>query len=132
MASFGFPPFKVCFHIVGKAQPAEIVRVIVQGVAVDMVHGCLLLRVCVFAERRSDKATDKIEKRVAQQYPTLRPGGQPYKIVFQESAMYEDGDSFMDHDIHRYLVKHGFERVEEVKETAVSSTRHAITVVTRW
>ena len=60
MASFGFPPFKVCFHIVGKAQPAEIVRVIVQGVAVDMVHGCLLLRVCVFAERRSDKATDKI------------------------------------------------------------------------
>ena len=53
-----------------------------------------------------------VEKRVAQQYPTLRPGGKPYKIVFQESAMYEDGDSFMDHDIHRYLVKHGFQRME--------------------
>ena len=53
-----------------------------------------------------------VEKRVAQQYPTLRPGGKPYKIVFQESAMYEDGSSFMDHDIHKYLRKHGFENVE--------------------
>lgn len=53
-----------------------------------------------------------VEKRVAQQYPTVRPGGKPYKIVFQESAMYEDGSSFMDHDIHRYLRKHGFENVE--------------------
>lgn len=53
-----------------------------------------------------------VEKRVAQQYPTVRPGGKPYKIVFQESAMYEDGNSFMDHDIHRYLRKHGFENVE--------------------
>lgn len=53
-----------------------------------------------------------VEKRVAQQYPTVRPGGKPYKIVFQESAMYEDGSSFMDHDIHKYLRKHGFENVE--------------------
>ncbi len=53
-----------------------------------------------------------VEKRVAQQYPTLRPGGKPYKIVFQESAMFEDGDSFLDHDIHRYLRRHGFENVE--------------------
>ena len=27
-----------------------------------------------------------VERRVAQQYPTLRPGGVPYKIVFKESA----------------------------------------------
>ena len=53
-----------------------------------------------------------VEKRVAQQYPTLRPGGKPYKIVFRESAMYEDGGAFMDHDIHRWLEKHGFERVD--------------------
>ena len=53
-----------------------------------------------------------VEKRVAQQYPTVRPGGKPYKIVFQESAMYEDGGCFMDHDIHKYLSKHGFENVE--------------------
>lgn len=53
-----------------------------------------------------------VERRVAQQYPTLRPGGKPYKIVFQESAMYEDGNSFTDHDIHRYLERRGFERLE--------------------
>lgn len=53
-----------------------------------------------------------VEKRVAQQYPTLRPGGVPYKIVFKESAMYCDGGSFMDHDIHRYLERHGYKRAE--------------------
>ncbi len=53
-----------------------------------------------------------VERRVAQQYPTLRPGGKPYKIVFQESAMYEDGSAFTDHDIHRYLTKRGFERLD--------------------
>lgn len=53
-----------------------------------------------------------VEKRVAQQYPTLRPGGKPYQIVFQESAMYEDGGFFRDADIHRYMRKHGFENVE--------------------
>ncbi len=51
-----------------------------------------------------------VEKRVAQQYPTLRPGGKPYKIVFQESAMYTDGSSFMDHDIHRWLARQGYQR----------------------
>ncbi|MBR3083224.1 MAG: GIY-YIG nuclease family protein [Oscillospiraceae bacterium] len=53
-----------------------------------------------------------VERRVAQQYPTLRPGGKPYKIVFQESAMYEDGGAFTDHDIHKYLTKRGFERMD--------------------
>lgn len=53
-----------------------------------------------------------VERRVAQQYPTLRPGGVPYKIVFKESAMYCDGGCFTDHDIHRYLVCHGIRRVD--------------------
>lgn len=45
-----------------------------------------------------------VEKRVAQQYPTKRPDGKlPYNIVFAESAMYEDGGSFSDHDVHRML-----------------------------
>lgn len=45
-----------------------------------------------------------VGKRVAQQYPTKRPDGKlPYKIVFAESAMYEDGGSFTDHEIHRML-----------------------------
>ena len=53
-----------------------------------------------------------VERRIAQQYPTLRPGGKPYKIVFQESAMFEDGGAFTDHDIHKYLTKRGFERLD--------------------
>lgn len=48
-----------------------------------------------------------VEKRVAAQYPTQRPGGKPYTIVFNEPAMYEDGGSFDDHAIHRVLRKKG-------------------------
>ena len=47
------------------------------------------------------------QKRVAQQYPTLRPGALPYKIVFEESAMRNDGTNFDDHEVHRYLRKKG-------------------------
>lgn len=50
--------------------------------------------------------TVDVQKRVAQQYPTKRPDGSvPYKIVFQESAMYNDGTSFTDHDVHKALIK---------------------------
>lgn len=48
-----------------------------------------------------------VRKRVAQQYPTLRPGALPYSIVFEESAMRNDGSAFTDHDVHRYLRKQG-------------------------
>lgn len=47
--------------------------------------------------------TNTAQARIAQQYPTLRPGPAPYKIVFEESAMRNDGTSFTDHDVHRYL-----------------------------
>lgn len=46
-----------------------------------------------------------VEVRVGQQYPTVRPGPLPYKIVFEESAMRSDGSNFQDHDVHRYLRK---------------------------
>lgn len=49
-----------------------------------------------------------VEKRVAQQYPTLRPGDLPYEIVLSEPAMRKDGSAFLDHDIHRTLKKRGF------------------------
>lgn len=47
--------------------------------------------------------TRDVRERVAEQYPTLRPGKLPYKIVLEESAMRNDGTVFTDHDIHRYL-----------------------------
>ena len=45
------------------------------------------------------------ETRVAQQYPTKRPGKSPYKIVLEESAMRKDGSTFTDHEVHRRLRK---------------------------
>lgn len=51
--------------------------------------------------------TINVEQRVAQQYPTKRPDGKvPYRIVFAESAMYSDGGTFTDHDVHTALKRH--------------------------
>jgi hypothetical protein len=52
--------------------------------------------------------TTNAQSRVAQQYPTLRPGILPYKIVFEGSAMCNDGTAFTDHEVHRYLRKKGY------------------------
>ena len=51
--------------------------------------------------------TVDVQTRLAQQYPTLRPGKLPYRIVLEESAMRNDGSAFNDHDIHRYLRSSG-------------------------
>lgn len=40
-----------------------------------------------------------VQNRLAQQYPTLRPGELPYRIVFEDSAMRNDGGTFSDHDV---------------------------------
>ena len=47
--------------------------------------------------------------RVSEQ---LRTSGLKYTIVFEESAMRNDGSSFTDHDIHRLLRKQGFANPE--------------------
>ena len=52
--------------------------------------------------------TQDVQQRVAQQYPTLRPGALPYRIRLEERAMRSDGSSFTDRDVHRYLRRHGF------------------------
>ena len=49
------------------------------------------------------------QERVAAQYPTLRPGAAPYRIVFEESAMKNDGTVFDDHEVHHYLHSIGVE-----------------------
>lgn len=56
--------------------------------------------------------TKDVQQRVAQQYPTLRPGKPPYRIVLEESAMRHDGSSFTDHEVHRYLRKQGIANPE--------------------
>jgi len=43
--------------------------------------------------------------RVKQQYPTKRPGPEPFKIVLEESAMLSNGSNFTDKDVHKILRK---------------------------
>ena len=53
-----------------------------------------------------------VQERVRQQYNIVRPGEPPYRIVVEESAMRQDGTAFMDHDVHRQLVRMGCQHVE--------------------
>ena len=53
-----------------------------------------------------------VDTRVAQQFPTMTPDGKkPYEILVREPALYADGTSFTDHDVHRMLVKRGIQRM---------------------
>lgn len=72
-----------------------------------------------------------VDRRVAQQYPTKRPDGvQPYRIVLRESAMYADGSSFSDHDVHRVLKKKHFKAVGgEWFQCSAADVRAAILAV---
>lgn len=47
--------------------------------------------------------TKDVEERVKAQFPVLQPDEKPYKIVFAMSSMREDGTSFTDKDIHKFL-----------------------------
>ena len=68
--------------------------------------------------------------RVAQQYPTKRPGEDPYKIVMEESAMRKDGSTFTDHEVHKYLRKKGFKNPEgEWFKCTVEEVRIAVEAV---
>lgn len=52
-----------------------------------------------------------VETRVRQQFPVIQPEEHPYTIEFAESAMRDDGTTFVDHDLHHWLDKHGFENI---------------------
>ena len=52
-----------------------------------------------------------VEERVAEQFTVITPDKIPYKIVFSESTMREDGTYFTDHDVHKLLEKQGFDNV---------------------
>ena len=49
------------------------------------------------------------QARVRQQYPVVLPTKKPYTIVVEESAMRDDGTTFMDHEVHAYLKRQGVE-----------------------
>ena len=78
--------------------------------------------------------TTDVQTRVSQQYPTLRPGDLPYKIVLEESAMRNDGSVFTDRDVHRFLRKKGVDNPKgewfkcEVKDvlSAITSIKNGL------
>ena len=53
----------------------------------------------------TDKQTP--EERVHQ---IMHTSTVPYRIVFKESAMKNDGQSFVDHDVHAILKRNGFKQ----------------------
>jgi hypothetical protein len=74
--------------------------------------------------------TVEAQSRVAQQYPTLRPGKLPYRIVLDESAMRNDGTVFTDHDVHRMLRLNGVKNPEgEWFRCTVAQVKAAIIAV---
>lgn len=85
--------------------------------------------------------TIDVKDRVAQQYPIKRPDGVvPYKIVYQESAMYEDGTVFLDHAVHNILKQKGFENVggewfrctvKDVKAAVLAVKKHTFNIENR-
>lgn len=71
-----------------------------------------------------------VEGRIADQYPVKLPNGKPYRIELVEKAMRNDGTSFMDHDVHKWLKKHGIQNPEgEWFKCTVSDVRSAIYAV---
>lgn len=71
--------------------------------------------------------TIDVEARVSHQYPVLRPGEKPYKILLSELAIRNDGTSFTDHDVHKYLKRKGIENPKgEWFKCSVDDVKNAI------
>ena len=74
--------------------------------------------------------TVDVRSRVAQQYPTRRPGKPPYRIVLEESAMRNDGTVFTDHEVHRALRDRGVKNPEgEWFKCSVEQVKAAVIAV---
>ena len=74
--------------------------------------------------------TKDVRERVAEQYPTSRPGQPPYRIVFEEPAMRSDGTGFTDHDVHHMLRINGIKNPKgEWFQCTVEQVKAAINAV---
>ena len=66
-----------------------------------------------------------VQTRVAQQYPTKKPGKPPYRIVLEESAMRNGGTAFTDHDVHTEREKGTDGRRKGIQEQAQTDSGKA-------
>ncbi len=67
-----------------------------------------------------------VQKRVKQQYPTARPGNVPYKIIIDENAVRNDGSTFIDRDVHKFLRTKGIEVHKEWCRCSEATAKSAI------
>ena len=51
--------------------------------------------------------TRTVKKRIKEQYPVVKPGKQPYDILLDESAIKNDGTTFTDKEVHKFLKSKG-------------------------
>lgn len=54
-----------------------------------------------------------VDERMHEHYPTLKPGTNPYEVVFIESAVRSDGTCFLDHPVHDKLEQYGHKRLRD-------------------
>jgi len=74
--------------------------------------------------------TKSAVERVAEQYPTLKPGKPPFILHVEESAMRNDGTVFTDREVHRYLRMIGIKNPDgEWFKCTVSQVKAAILAV---
>jgi len=74
--------------------------------------------------------TRSVQERVAEQYPIVKPGEKPYRIVLEEPAIRSDGTSFTDHEVHRMLHINGVHKeAGEWFRCTVEQVRSAIQAV---
>ncbi|NLJ09759.1 MAG: DEAD/DEAH box helicase family protein [Treponema sp.] len=71
-----------------------------------------------------------VQERVAEQYPVIKPGEKPYRIVLEEPAIRSDGTTFTDHEVHRMLHINGVHKeAGEWFRCTVEQVRSAIQAV---
>ncbi len=74
--------------------------------------------------------TKSVQGRVAEQYPTVRPGDPPYRIVLDEPAVRKDGTVFTDREVHKMLRINGIPKLAgEWFRCTVEQVRSAIAAV---
>jgi hypothetical protein len=74
--------------------------------------------------------TKMAQERVAEQYPIVKPGKPPYRILVEEPAMRNDGSVFTDREVHHYLRTQGVKNeAGEWFKCAVDRVKAAIIAV---
>lgn len=70
-----------------------------------------LLKVGYTTRDVRQRVAEHIVRELFQEYPTLKPGEPPYRILLEESVMHNDGACFTNHDVHQLLHKKKVGRV---------------------